>query len=253
VGSVFYFGKIAVLHNIEFLVQPFFLYFFFAQKEIAGKAIALFLIIVVAILSQKLTGYINGIAAMSYIGVAYVNRNASLKWRDAIRFFSIALLVTITGLTVLGFFYFKEYLPSGNVNVRLHQYGNVFSAFLDSPVWGQAYTSSSGEVYIEYTRSLNIPTHSDILDLLKQGGVIAFGLWLIGIISTIKLFVRNAMKNTRRSAFFHAMAFLTVSIVLACAVNPLFLTPTFAFIIWGSLALALGVATDTREGQFNES
>lgn len=253
VGTIFYFKKNAVLHNIEFLIQPFFLYLFFAQTKAAGKIIALMIIILVAILSHKLTGYINGIAAVSYIGLVSVNKNATPEWKNATRILSIALLISIIGVSTLSFFSFREYLPSGNTGVRLHQYENVFAEFLASPMWGQAYTSPSGETYIEYTRSLNIPTHSDILDLLKEGGVIALGLWLIGIFISVKLFIRCAVKKPGTSAFFHAMAFLTISTVLAVAVNPLFLTPTFAFIIWGSLALALGVATDTREGQFNAS
>ncbi|MDD5332953.1 MAG: O-antigen ligase family protein [Rhodoferax sp.] len=252
-GSIIYFGKVAVLHSIEFLVQPFFVYLFFVQKKIVGKLLALFLLATATILTQKLTGYINGISAISYIGLVYVDTSVSSKWQTAIRVVGMIVLVAVVGSSILGFIYFREYLPSGNMDVRLHQYGNVFTAFLQSPIWGQAYTAASGETYIEYTRSLNIPTHSDILDLLKEGGVVALGLWLIGIFVSIRLFVRCAMKNLKTAAFFHAMAFLAISIAVDCAVNPLFLTPSYAFIIWGSLALTLGVATDTRKGQFNES
>ena len=253
VGSVRYFSEGAVLHSIEFLVQPFFLYCFFAQKKTSGKVFTFILLALVTVLTQKLTGYINGVSAISYIGIAYLDANASVKWKTTIRWISVALLICTISLSLVGFFYFREYLPSGSVEIRLHQYNNVFSAFLDSPIWGQAYTAPSGEVYVEYTHSLNIPTHSDILDLLKQGGVIALGLWLIGTISSIRLFLRCAATSSKTGPFFHAMAFLTISTALNCAVNPLFLTPTYAFVIWGSLALALGIATDRRKGQFNEA
>ena len=153
-------------------------------------------------------------------------------------------------IAALGFVYFQEYLPSGNANVRLHQYELALDSFVDSPIWGKAYTGSSGEFFVENSRAYNLPTHSDLIDLLKQGGLIAFSLWALGMFKSIRLFLREGLRSPTAKPFFHAMAFMSMATIFSMAVNPLLLKPPFAFVIWGVLALAISIASDDRKGQF---
>lgn len=250
-GAIVYFTQTAALHEIEFMVQSFFLYIYLKRKTLIGKSLGIIVILAVAVVTQKLTGYIVGAATIGYILIVAIETHATARWKAITRIAGL-LLISITCMVLaIVFVYFRESLPSGNIEVRLHQYENVFADFIKSPIWGQAYTASSGEIYTEYTRRLNIPTHSDILDLLKQGGVIAFGLWLFGIITVVRNLFVAALANPNRRAYFHSMTFFTISMALCCAINPLFLKPTIALFIWGSMALALGVATGREEGQFN--
>lgn len=254
-GAVIRFGKVEALHEIEFLVLPFFLYMYFAFRSLGMKVFSLVLLVLVSILTQKLTGYVIGLAAFIYIFITYVKNVVSPKWKGFIFTLTIVLLVLFVGTLIIGFIYFREYFPTGNAVVRLHQYEIAYQDFLDSPIWGKAYTASSGTVYQENLRSLNVPTHSDILDLLKQGGAIAFILWAVGIFKAIKLFMQSTKKDLndlKVTAFFHAMTFMSIAAVFSYTFNPLLLKPPFAFVIWGMLSLAIAVAS-SKKGKLIDS
>ena len=231
------------LHEIEFWVLPFFLYAYFAARTVQGRLLSVLMLFFTSILTQKLTGYAIGIGAIGYIFSVKIHDSVEPKWRPLMMGVVAVVLLVGLGLLTLGFFYFEQYLPSGNVSVRLHQYELALDSFFKSPIWGKAYTGSSGELFIEYTKSFNLPTHSDLLDLLKQGGIIAFALWTIGMYKCIKLFLNCGLRTMPMSAFFHAMTYTTIAFVFSSAVNPLLLKPPFAFVIFGVLSLAVSIAT----------
>jgi hypothetical protein len=252
-GTLARYGQDESLHEIEFWVLPFFLYSYFAAKTLQGRVLSVLALTFTSILTQKLTGYVVGIGAVGYIFAMQIHNSVEPKWRALIMGAVAMTLLISLGLLTLGFLYFEQYLPSGNVSVRLHQYELALASFINSPIWGKAYTGSSGEFFVEYTKIINLPTHSDLLDLLKQGGLIAFAFWTIGIFRSIKLFLNYALRSRGLSAFFHAMTYMTGAIVFSCAVNPLLLKPPFAFVIWGMLSLAISVATNNGREQFNDS
>lgn len=247
-GAIARFGKVESLHEIEFLVLPIFIYIYFVNRSSAMKFVAVVLLAIVSILVQKLTGYIIGLAAVIYIFIQYVRSAVSPKWKGLIFTLTLVLLLMFISLLVIGFIFFRDYFPTGNSDVRLHQYEIAYQAFLDSPIWGKAYTASSGEVFRENSRGLNIPTHSDVLDLLKQGGIVAFMLWGIGVFRAIKLFMQSTKAdNLSMSAFYHAITFMSIATVFAYTFNPLLLKPPFAFVIWGMLSFSIGLATTGKK------
>lgn len=255
IGSIVRFRESEPLHEIEFLVLSFFIYTYYAYKSYGLKFLSLILIVLVSILTQKLTGYIIGLFALIYIYIIHIKNTVSPKWRGFIFTVAIILIVLFVGIAIVGFIFFREYFPTGNIEVRLHQYDIVFQSFLESPIWGKAYTGSSGTEYQEYLRSLNVPTHSDILDLLKQGGVVAFALWVIGIQRSFRLLKYSINKNLydpKIIAYFHAMVFMIITSVFSYAVNPLLLKPPFSFVIWGMLILAVAVASLKKEENLND-
>jgi hypothetical protein len=253
IGAFVRYGQDESLHEIEFWVLSFFLYSYFTARTSHGRLLSLLILIFSSLLTQKLTGYAIGIGAIGYIFLVKVHSSISPRWRIFV--FGVSTTVTLLcfGLLALGFIYFQEYLPSGNVSVRLHQYELALTSFFNSPLWGKAYTGSSGEIFIESTKSFNLPTHSDLLDLLKQGGLIAFVLWTVGIFKSIKLFLKSGLRNLEGSAFFHAMTFMTGAIVFSCAFNPLLLKPPFSFVIWGMVSLAISVADVNVKERINDS
>lgn len=243
-GAIARYGQDESLHEIEFWVLPFFLYSYLVAKTMPGRILSLMMLACASILTQKLTGYAIGIGAIGYISSVRIHRSVEPRWRPFILGVIFVALLIGLGLLTLGFMYFQQYLPSGNVGVRLHQYELALDSFFKSPIWGKAYTGSSGEIYIEYTKSFNLPTHSDLLDILKQGGIIAFTLWVVGMYKCIKLFFQCASRTIETSPFFHAMVYITVAIIFSSAVNPLLLKPPFAFVIFGVLSLAMSIATN---------
>lgn len=250
-GAFFYLREGATLHEEEFIVLPFFVYLVLAQSSILGKVWSLILLFLATFLTQKLTGYVGGVLALAYIGMVDFSRWAPFKWRALIKVISPIFAIGVVGLTLIAYVFFREELPSGNVDVRLHQYRTILETFFNSPVFGEAYTGESGVIYVENGQRLNIPSHSDVLDLLRAGGVTAFVLWAAAVGMSVGYFVAEASRREETAAFFYAMAFLAGYSAICASVNPIFLTPTAGFFLWGSLAVALGVASDRRRGQFN--
>jgi len=73
-------------------------------------------------------------------------------------------------------------VSSGNADFRMHLYEKVFNLFLDSPLWGTCFSSSPVWEFTLFDMgnagggagSQVLPSHSDILDMLGHGGLVAF-------------------------------------------------------------------------------
>ena len=83
--------------------------------------------------------------------------------------------------------------------------------FVQSPLWGNAYLAGSGEAYRESFRLLNIPTHSDVIDILKHGGLIGFALFCRGywkILALINRAISATLDGSLLNAYFVCARFL---------------------------------------------
>jgi O-antigen ligase len=249
-GSVAQIARESPLHESEFLLLPVFLYWYLASRSTRARWAAILMLIVASILTRKITGYVIGLCALLYaIGLPIVH--TPKKWRGVVyALAALGLVLTIAG-AVGAYVYFRQYLPTGNARVRLHQYAAVLREFSASPIWGDAYASSSGVTFVEGGFPMLIPTHSDVLDLLREGGCIGFVLWLSGMIRAIRTLTSRTAPSPEAKAFLQAMVFTVLATVFSYSFNPLLLKPPQAFVIWGMLSLALSVATDRRPGQLN--
>ena len=132
----------------------------------------------------------------------------------------------------------------------MKQYEAAMRQFIESPICGSAYTAGSGEAYRESFRVLNIPTHSDVLDILKHGGLIGFVLFCWGywkVFAIINRAVTATRGDTLLNAYFVAVRFFQVTALVNFSLNPLLLKGPFLIVIWGNLGLAVGLAlTVTR-------
>lgn len=253
IGEAGRYGSRDTLHEIEYLVAVGFFGMYYVSRSLLLKILALVLMIGAVVLNQKLTGFLVTALALLHIAITGGWRSVSTQWRLA--YVIAALLLTalfVAGLTAL-YFEFRQYLPSGNAHVRLAQYEQAWAAFLASPLWGNAYLDGSGEWFREGARAFNIPTHSDVLDVLKHGGLIGLTLFLIGYLFIFRL-VQRAVSITRGDhllqSYFLTARFFLVTAFLTFSVNPLLLKGPFLVVIWAHLGLAVGlaVAVLTRPG-----
>jgi hypothetical protein len=245
VGQAARFGGLNSLHEIEYLVTAGFLTLYYATRSRVMQWLAVLLLLAAAVLNQKLTGYIVAALAVLHILVASGWRQLPIHWRGFYGLGAGVFVAVVSAVLTLLYFEFREYLPSGNVEVRLTQYEQAMRQFLDSPVWGSAYLDGSGEVFLQANRALNIPTHSDVLDLLKHGGLIAFGLFAWGYWKIFSLVNRAVVLTTGQrliNAYFVGARFFIVTALLTFSLNPLLLKGPFLIVIWSNLGLALGLA-----------
>ena len=227
------------------IVLSCFLLAFYSTKSRVLKVVVIVLMLGAAAFNQKLTGYIIAVMALIYIAMQAGWRATRPDWRNLFGIASITLALVIIAGLVLGYFEFRQYLPSGNDVVRLKQYEQAWNQFLASPLWGNGFTGGSGEMYRENNRLLNIPTHSDLLDMLKHGGTIGLGLFLLGYLKLIALFTRAigvVQQDRRLHAYFTWIRFFMVTAFVTFAINPLLLKAPYLVVIWGNVGLAFGLA-----------
>jgi hypothetical protein len=241
------------LHESEFLVLSFFVYSFLAAPGAFGRVASIALLGLTTVLTGKITGYVIGLSAVFYVTAIQIHLSISRKRRNIVYAACTVGMAGAAALATVAYFHFREYLPSGNPDVRLHQYAHVYQKFIASPIWGEAYAGASGVAFRQGGEVMIIPSHSDVLDLLKAGGLLAGGLWLIGISRTLWLLAACRANCIRSRAYLLAMLFLTVATVFSYSFNPLLLKAPQAFVIWGMMAIALSVTTDRRPGQLHEA
>ncbi len=232
-----------VLHELEFLVFPFYLYLWLRFRAIAVRLSILVALVVTAYMTHKLTGYITaGLAVMYVFALALVDSDRVRRGIGVAKLFGLmgGLLVVVAAGA---FMYFtRDSMPSGNTDVRLHQYTIALEEIRKAPVFGQFYAGESGILYREYLEIKLIPTHSDLIDVLRQGGVVAFAIFCIGYGSIVAVLLRAALKRDLKSPVVHATLYLSVSALATIAVNPILLKPMFAMTLWAFLALGSAVA-----------
>jgi hypothetical protein len=245
IGELARIGGSDALHEIEYMVFCGFFVLYSVSRSTAIKVLALLCLLAAAALNQKLTGYFVAILAILHIVVVAGWRRLPKEWRGAYGFAAVVSTVLLISVLALLYFEYRRFLPSGNIDVRLAQYEAAVRQFLISPFWGSGFTDSSGEAYAESARVLYIPTHSDILDMLKHGGLIALVLLLWGYWKLFALFNR-AIDVTRDdrilNAYFVGVRFFQATALLTFAINPILLKGAFLIVIWGNLGLAAGVA-----------
>jgi O-antigen ligase len=209
------------------------------------------MLLAAAVLNQKLTGYIIAAMALLHIVVVAGWRRLLPKWRWPYVMGAAVFTLAVAAVLTLLYFEFRQYLPRGNVDVRMKQYEAAMRQFFESPIWGGAYTAGSGEAYRESFRVLNIPTHSDVLDILKHGGLIGFALFAWGYFKIFAL-VNRAVTATKGdallNAYFVAVRFFQITALVNFSLNPLLLKGPFLIVIWGNLGLAVGMALAATRG-----
>jgi O-antigen ligase len=244
-GAVARLPRLEFLHEIEYILSSAFVFLWFSSKNPASRTAAILLLFAAAGLNHKLTGYIVTLIALLYIGFDSSWRRVPIHWR---KFFLTCLFIFVplfVATLVASYFQFREYLPSGSAEVRINQYQQAWSKFLASPIWGTAYTEGSGESFREFNSIFNIPTHSDVLDILKHGGLIGIGLFIYGyfkIFRRVSLAALSQRHSIPLYAYFMAVRFFQIGALATFFLNPLLLKGPFALVIWGNLAIAIGIA-----------
>jgi O-antigen ligase len=160
------------------------------------------------------------------------------------------------GVLVAVVYAYRDYvLPSGNPEYRLRTYAIAWDKFLQSPVWGQAFLKAASEEFTAYQVGVAtqvLPSHSDLLDILANGGMIGSLLWFGGVAGVAVLAYRKILapvkQGHRWSSFAHTLALCSLGAILVYAFNPvLTAVPPVAYFVWLNLGLLAGLALRADE------
>lgn len=241
-----------VYHEEIFLVIPLGAALLVQPKLKLWQVILGSFLYVGCLFSFKNTTFI--LTATTFLVIGYIHLSRFLKNEvDLYRFTIIYTLLGVLCMAVAAaLYYYFEYrsrLPSGSPEYRLEMYGIAIRKFLSSPLWGGLFTGPAVEYFSLYQIDLGtqyLPTHSDILDILANGGMIALVLWGSVVFKVLKAF-REIVKATGQlnehsssGARLVVGMLLVLSLIQICAIvtyafNPPLVNPIHGFFIWGGI------------------
>lgn len=238
-------------HELEALVVPLAVYF--SLRPMGNRSwnflLALFFLLG-GVVFQKNTSFL--VLGLTLIYLWLVEWRFRFKESFSFRFWALfwLLLLVVVGIAAVGYLAYQRgtLMPSGNPQYRLKTYEVAWNRFLSSPLWGTGFTGSATEKFTGYQILVargNLATHSDILDLAAQGGILAVLLWLWGYLRIGALALRNVLRERPRddlAAAAHALACMSLTSIVVYAFNPILLQPAKALLLWGQLGMLLGIA-----------
>jgi len=242
-------------HELEALIIPLAVYFALRPSGLENngrrytQVLFTLFFLGAGLVFRKNTGFLVLLLTLLYISMA--------EWRfrfrenTIFRFWAILwlLIVLASAIFAIGYFAQQEWLPSGNPQYRMLTYDVAWNKFISSPIWGTNFSGQATEKFTAFTIASakgNLATHSDILDLAAQGGVIALSLWLWGYLRISRISLKHALKGLRPRddirAAAHTLACMSLASIVVYAFNPILLQPAKSFLMWGQLGMLLGIA-----------
>jgi O-antigen ligase len=262
-----YDGMSVNYHELEALIIPLAVYFALRPSGLKNndkrytQVLFTLFFLAAGFAFRKNTGFLVLLLTLFYIWIA----EWRFRFREniAFRFWTMlwVLIVLISAVVAAGYFAQKqELLPSGNPEYRMLTYDIAWNKFTSSPIWGTGFSGQATEKFTAYTISSaqgNLATHSDILDLAAQGGIIALCLWLWGYLRVARISLRHALKGLRPRddirAAAHSLACMSLASIVVYAFNPILLQPAKSFLMWSQFGMLLGIALHLRNHHAEEA
>lgn len=253
------YGTRDIQHEKQFLLVPLALYFVLRPERRAIHWLGALSFLVMAPLLRKNTAYLMGLLTLSY----FVTADQLPRWtkldplKRAVRLYGLLLFVMCAGALIAYLVWNRDkYLPTGNPQFRLFTYARAWERFLESPLWGTGFSAAGTEKFTEFNTGVAnniLATHSDVLDMFANGGLVAIFLWLWGLLRSAKFIwnaaLRPGVKSTSLTRYVHLFGCISIGGVLTYAFNPIFLQPARAMLLWAALGVAIGVAALIQRDQ----
>jgi hypothetical protein len=244
-------------HELEYLVVP--VGVFYAMRPRGGRlniCLAAFFLLG-GLTFLKLTGFMALGIALAYLWIV----DWRFRFRDDMkfRFWAIccvsAAVLLGAGIAAAIMSRPDKVVPDGNPGYRLVTYQNAIHRFLDSPIYGTSFDAPATSRFTAFDISAahgELATHSDLLDLAANGGLLALGLLLWANVRVLRyarqtLFAGGVTDDMVAAA--HALACMTLTGALVYAFNPILLQPDRALLLWCNTGLLLGMALCHRQGR----
>lgn len=236
-------------HELEAMIVPLAVYFALRPGNRHWKALWTMFFLLAGLVFQKNTGFLVLVLTLLYIWV--VEWRFRFKESAGFKFWTLlwVIVITVAAIAAYGFLAYQrgELMPSGNPEYRMLTYEKAWNSFLESPVWGNSFTESATKRFTGFqilaARGV-LATHSDILDLAANGGLIAILLWLWAYIRIGRTAVRHALRgrvNDDMHAAVHTFACMSLGGIIVYAFNPILLQPAKALLHWSQIGMLLGM------------
>ena len=179
------------------------------------------------IMTRKNTGFLMAAATLFMMGNIWMTFIARRNFGFRLLLKSgIAIALSVAGIIA---WIFRESLPHGSPGVRLVTYTSRLDEFMDSPWVGDMYSGNPLLTLVTSYGSLQVPSHSDFLDILSAGGIVGVLLLFLPVVRSIRLFL---MSETKEVASILSVV-IVISFLVTMAVNPIMNQPLALFFCMG--------------------
>lgn len=238
------FRKAEIFHNREHLILPIVGALIYYLPWRISRFMTIAVIVLGTIAVSKITAFIVAVITLSYLLGLSVYRRVRYQKDSLNRFFAlvagILIVSLVVGGSVIAYYTLDASMPSGNSVYRLHTYKIAWDKFVASPLWGHAFTKSAViefDLFVVAAQTQNLPTHSDPLDILAGGGIIAAGLWLWGVFSKLipaffEVSVAGKSLPWRDELVHQALLLAVFCALIVCTFNPIYNVPNLATANW---------------------
>lgn len=245
------------IHEREFFVIPLLYVLFFTDRGTRFfRWTCIVLIFSAAVASLKNTPTLILFITLSLSlwrwQVGSSDKNSGAVRKIALIYFVVLAAVAAFIGAIMYANYVKEITPIGNVNFRQHQYTFAWNEFLKSPLIGSGFTTGTGIDYNlrqDIVMLSNLPTHNDILDILRAGGLVGFTLWFLPlfiVFGRAALMLRQKALTHQWSEHYDNIGWMllsSISAVIVYCFNPLLAKTAFATIVWVFWAFLASMVT----------
>jgi hypothetical protein len=247
-----------VYHELEFLVVPLGVFYALRPRGNGRWNARLTIFFLLGGLTfLKLTGFIAVSIALAYLWMV----EWRFRFRESPKFRSVVMRSVAAGtllcvaMAVAVVSRPDKIVPSGNPGYRLITYQHALHRFIVSPIYGSSFDASATSHFKAFQIQAahgELATHSDLLDLAANGGLLALALLFWANVRVLgyarrSIFARRVTDEAGAAA--HALACMSLTGILVYAFNPILLQPDRALLLWSSTGLLLGMALSYKQGR----
>jgi hypothetical protein len=250
-------------HEMQSLVIPLAVYFALRRTRSAfARWAPTFFFFASAFVFWKNTAFLVLAITLLYLAWALLRSPSAGRWPPGgmrppnLWLVPVVLALGLAGAAagVLAGLIPSEILPSGHPEYRLRTYEAVWYRFTQSPLVGTGFIAQAVEKFTAFHIAVSdgiLPSHSDLLDLLANGGVLAIALLIAGYARIVPLVCRHALARTAPEEYApaaHALACMAIASIVVYAFNPVLHAPHKALLLWTSVGMLVGLALYIRRG-----
>jgi hypothetical protein len=245
---------------MEFLVLPIAVYLWFSRLFLPLRLLGVLFFLSLAVAEHKNTGYLIAFSILVYSAFWAIRSRLKLLSDPLVRarYQGLAALTAIVSLlSALALVALRGVLfPHGNPDYRLHTYQKAIDKFFEAPLVGNFFSGPASEhfdLYAVMSSVTNVlPTHSDVLDILANGGLLFSLLFVYGVWRMVRLLfttIDQAILEKTKAYLpaLHGCLAIFLAGLVTLAFNPVLTQPNAALMLWAALGIGAGLALHLKQ------